>query len=117
MNVPAGAESESGRRRLPASSQESAMTTATWNGVVLAESSETVVVEGVHYFPPDSVNPAVLQPSSTTSKCYWKGTARYYTVLADGQRSVDGAWTYAEPFPSAARIKNRVAFWRGARVT
>ena len=90
---------------------------ATWNGVTLAESDDTVVVEGNHYFPPDALVDAHFRPSETTSVCPWKGTARYYDVVVGDAVNRDAAWTYPDPKPAAARIAGRVAFWRGVRVT
>jgi len=92
------------------------MVKAVWNGVTLADSSETVVVENNHYFPLSSIDPAVLKPSATTSVCGWKGTAHYYTLLADGAENRDAAWYYPEPKSAAAQIKGRVAFWKGVKV-
>jgi len=93
------------------------MTTATWNDTVLASSDDTVVVEGNHYFPRSSVADGVLEDSATTSVCPWKGTASYATVVVDGQRNVDAAWSYPEPKDAAAEIKDHVAFWKGVQVT
>ena len=92
------------------------MVKAIWNGETIAESDDTVVVEGNHYFPLDSVRPGVLTPSSTTSVCPWKGTAEYYSVHAGGDENRDAAWYYAEPKPAAAEIAGRVAFWKGVKV-
>lgn len=89
---------------------------ATWNGVVLAESERTVVVEGNHYFPPEDVRMEQLQPSDTTTVCGWKGTASYYHVEADGQRNRDAAWVYRDPKPEAASIRDHLAFWKGVTV-
>jgi uncharacterized protein (DUF427 family) len=89
---------------------------ATWNGTVLAESDDTVVVEGNHYFPPDSLNKEFFQPSETHTICPWKGEASYYNVVVDGAVNKDAAWYYPEVKPAAAEIKNRVAFWRGVKV-
>ena len=89
---------------------------AIWNGAVLAESDKTIVVEGNHYFPPDSVNREYLQESSTHSTCPWKGQASYYSVVVDGQVNRDAAWYYPNPNPVAAQIKDHVAFWRGVKV-
>ena len=89
---------------------------AIWNGAVLAESDKTIVVEGNHYFPPDSVNREYLQESSTHSTCPWKGQASYYSVVVDGQVNRDAAWYYPNPNPAAAQIKDHVAFWRGVTV-
>ena len=90
---------------------------ATWNGTVIAESNDTVVVEGNHYFPLESVKPEVLQASSHQSSCPWKGMAGYYSLLVAGETNKDAAWFYAEPKEAAARIKGRVAFWKGVQVT
>ena len=92
------------------------MVTATWNGVTLGASDETVVMERNHYFPLEAIDPAMLTPSSTTSVCPWKGTAHYYTVLAGGRENRDAAWYYPDPKPEAAAIKGRVAFWKGVTV-
>lgn len=89
---------------------------AIWNDTVIAESDDTVVVEGNHYFPLAAVNADYLVASDTTSTCPWKGTASYYTLEAGGQRNPDAAWYYAEPKPAAAEIAGRVAFWRGVDV-
>lgn len=87
-----------------------------WNGEVIAESDATVVVEGNHYFPPDSVRKECLRPSETTSVCPWKGTARYYHVVAGDEEKRDAAWYYPDPKEAAAHIKDHVAFWRGIDV-
>ena len=93
------------------------MARAEWNGVVIADTPDTVVVEGNHYFPASAIDPALLQPSSTTTVCGWKGTANYYTLVAGGAENKDAAWYYAEPKPAAAEIKGRIAFWKGVKVT
>ena len=90
---------------------------ATWNGQTIAESDDTVVVEGNHYFPFASVDPAVLSPSSTHSTCPWKGEASYYSLNVDGKVNNDAAWFYPNPKQAAAEIKDRVAFWRGVVVS
>lgn len=90
---------------------------AMWNGVVLAESDDTVEVEGNQYFPPESVKREYFSDSSTHTECPWKGTASYYTVTVDGQVNEDAAWYYPQPKDAAAQIKDRVAFWRGVQVT
>lgn len=92
------------------------MTVATWNGTVLAESEETVVVEGNHYFPRSSVRADVLRDSDTTSVCPWKGTASYYSIEVDGQLNRDAAWYYPQPKAAAAEIESRIAFWKGVTV-
>jgi uncharacterized protein (DUF427 family) len=93
------------------------MATATWNGVTIAESDDTVVVENNHYFPADSVRDGVLRPSDTTTVCPWKGTASYYTLEVDGRTNPDAAWYYPTPKDAAAQIKDRVAFWKGVQVS
>ena len=90
---------------------------AIWNGTVIAESDETIVVEGNHYFPPDSVNKEFFADSSTNTRCPWKGVASYYTVEVDGQANADAAWYYPDPSRAASEIKDYVAFWRGVQVT
>jgi len=90
---------------------------AVWNGSVLAESDETVLVEGNHYFPSESLNTAHFALSQHTSRCPWKGTASYYDVEAGGERNENAAWTYPEPNKEAAQIKDHVAFWKGVQVT
>ena len=92
------------------------MIQARWHDRVIASSDDTVVVEGNHYFPAGAVDPAVLRPSATTSKCPWKGTAHYYSIVVDGAENKDAAWYYPEPKPAAAEIKDRIAFWRGVEV-
>lgn len=89
---------------------------AMWNGAVIAESNDTVVVEGNHYFPLEGVNEAYLRDSDTTSRCPWKGLAHYYHVEVDGDVNRDAAWYYPEPNDAAASIKGRVAFWKGVTV-
>ncbi len=93
------------------------MITASWQGVVIAESEDTVLVEGNHYFPIESVRAEYLRPSETTTVCSWKGTAGYYTLEVDGQTNPDAAWFYAEPKPEAEHVRGRVAFWHGVEVT
>ncbi len=89
---------------------------AIWNDAVIAESNDTVVVEGNHYFPRDSVDDSLLKPSDTTSVCSWKGTANYYTLSVDGAANTDAAWYYWAPKSAARQIAGRVAFWRGVQV-
>lgn len=90
---------------------------AIWNGAVIADSDDTVVVEGNHYFPRSAVDSAVLRESSTTTRCPWKGEASYYSIEVDGQVNRDSAWYYPTPKPAAAQITDRIAFWRGVTVT
>jgi uncharacterized protein (DUF427 family) len=90
---------------------------AMWNGTVIAESDDTVVVEGNHYFPLAAVKAPLLEPSTHTSVCPWKGTANYYTLKVGDQRNPNAVWYYAEPKEAAKQIKGRVAFWKGVTVT
>ncbi len=90
---------------------------AVWNGVIVAESAATRVVEGNHYFPPASIDRKYFKDSETTSICPWKGEASYYTLEVDGTRNADAAWHYPKPKEAAAEIKDYIAFWRGVEVT
>lgn len=90
---------------------------AIWRETVIADSDDTVVVEGNHYFPADSVDRQYLRDNPRTSHCFWKGTAQYYDVVVDGEVNAGAAWFYAEPKPKAQHIVNRVAFWRGVTTT
>ena len=90
---------------------------AVWNQQVIAESDDTVVVEGNHYFPPDSVKREFLQDSATTTVCPWKGTANYYTLMVDGQSNPDAAWYYADTKPAADQVRGRIAFWKGVQIS
>ena len=92
------------------------MVKAVWNGAVIAESDDTVVVEGNHYFPLAAVRSDLLRPSGTTSVCPWKGTAGYYSLDVNGNENRDAAWFYARPKQAAAEIEGRVAFWKGVEV-
>ena len=89
---------------------------AVWNGAVLAESDDTEVVEGNHYFPLESVDERYLTRSRRHSVCPYKGIASYYAVEVDGETNQDAAWTYRHPFPWVRRIRDRVAFWRGVEI-
>jgi uncharacterized protein (DUF427 family) len=89
---------------------------AIWNNQVIAESNDTVVVEGNHYFPFDSVKSDFIKPSETKSSCPWKGQASYYSLVVDGELNKDAAWYYPDPKPAAFEIKGRVAFWKGVKV-
>ncbi len=93
------------------------MTTATWNGHIIASSDDIVVVEGNPYFPRESVDPAVLVASTTTTQCSWKGQANYFSIRVDGQTNTDAAWYYDQPFDAAKEIAGRVAFWKGVTIT
>lgn len=92
------------------------MPKAIWNGKVLAESDETEIVEGNHYFPPASLQPDFFQASDHTSFCGWKGTASYYDVVVDGETNAQAAWYYADPKDAASNIRGYVAFWKGVEV-
>jgi len=89
---------------------------AIFNGVVIAESDDTIVVEGNHYFPRASLRDEYIEPSKAHSVCVWKGVASYYNVHVDGATSTGAVWYYAKPSPLARRIKDRVAFWQGVQV-
>ena len=89
---------------------------ATWNGTVIAESDDTVVVENNYYFPRASLNDDYVRPSDTTSVCPWKGTASYLSLEVDGASNIDAAWFYPEPKDAAKQITDRVAFWKGVTV-
>ena len=89
---------------------------ARWNGAVIADSDETVVVEGNQYFPVESVVASSLQPSQTHTTCHWKGVASYYDVVVGGKVNSDAAWYYPEPSDAATNIKDKVAFWHGVKV-
>ena len=89
---------------------------AVWNGKVIAESHETVVIDGNHYFPESSVSRDFLVDSKNTTVCPWKGTASYYSLNVDGEINKDAAWIYPEPKPKAESIRGHIAFWRGVQV-
>jgi uncharacterized protein (DUF427 family) len=90
---------------------------ATWNDTVIAESTDTKVVEGNHYFPPDAIDDDYVEESDHTTTCPWKGEARYYDVVVDGARNGNAAWYYPSPSDAASEIKDHVAFWNGVEVT
>jgi uncharacterized protein (DUF427 family) len=92
------------------------MIRAIWNGAVLATAPETKIVEGNHYFPPDSLNRQYFTDSPTRTLCPWKGLARYYTVTVEDQINPNAAWYYPRPSPLARRIKGHVAFWNGVAI-
>lgn len=93
------------------------MVKATWNGETIAESDQTVIVEGNHYFPRTSVDEQYLDPSDTSSVCPWKGRAQYLSLVVNGERNENAAWYYPDPSPKAAAIKDHLAFWRGVQVS
>ena len=86
---------------------------ATWNDTVIAESEDTVVVEGKHYFPEASLKKEYVTFSNHKTTCAWKGQASYYSLLVNGEINTDAAWYYPAPKPAAAEITGRVAFWKG----
>ena len=92
------------------------MAKAIWEGATLAESSQTVEIEGNQYFPPDSIKQEFFQPSTHHTTCGWKGEASYYDVVVNDQRNPNAAWYYPEPKSAAKQIKGYIAFWRGVRV-
>ena len=89
---------------------------ATWNGATIAESNDTIVIEGNHYFPRDAIRQEYFQPSNTHTICPWKGEASYFNVVVNGETNKDAAWYYPDPKPAAQEIKDYVAFWRGVKV-
>ncbi len=89
---------------------------AIWNDQIIAESEQTVKVEGNHYFPPDSVKQEYLHPSQRTTTCPWKGVANYYDIEVDGKVNQGAAWYYPQPSAAASQIKDHVAFWQGVKV-
>ena len=92
------------------------MPTASWNGAVIADSDNTEVVDGNHYFPASSIRKEFFEESAKETVCSWKGTANYYHVVVDGKRNDDAAWYYPEPKSAAANIASHVAFWKGVEV-
>ena len=92
------------------------MVKAVWNGAVIADSGDTVVVEGNHYFPRAAVRAEYLTDSATTTRCGWKGEARYHSLHVDGAENKDAAWYYPDPKAAAAEIRDRIAFWKGVKV-
>ena len=90
---------------------------AKWNGVLIAESDRTVLVEGNHYFPPEDVAFEFLQRSETSTFCSWKGDASYCDLAVNGERNEDAAWYYAAPYAAASMIKEYIAFWNGVQTT
>lgn len=90
---------------------------ATWNDTVIAESDDTVVVEGNHYFPANSLKQEYVTFSNHKTSCAWKGQASYYSLMVNGELNPDAVWYYADPKPEAQMVKDRVAFWKGVKVT
>ena len=89
---------------------------ATWNGALIAESDDTVLVEGNHYFPESALNRDFVTFSNHKTSCPWKGQASYYSLLVNGEMNTDAAWYYAEPKSGAESIKGHVAFWKGVKI-
>jgi uncharacterized protein (DUF427 family) len=89
---------------------------ATWNGTLIAESDDTVLVEGNHYFPESSLNKQYIAFSNHKTSCPWKGQASYYSLNVNGDINTDAVWYYADPKPEAEQIRGRVAFWKGVKV-
>lgn len=89
---------------------------AVWHDTVLAESDDTVVVEGNHYFPPAAINREYFKASDTHTHCPWKGEASYYNVVVEDQTNKDAAWYYPQPKEAAGQIKDYIAFWKGVKV-
>jgi uncharacterized protein (DUF427 family) len=92
------------------------MPKAIWNNTVIAESEQTIVVEGNHYFPPDSVKWQYFMKSETNTVCYWKGQASYFNLEVNGNQNADAAWYYPNPKEAAIQIKDYIAFWHGVQV-
>ena len=98
-------------------SQSNGRWQAVWNEQVIAESDDTVVVEGNHYFPAEALDQSLLEPSSKETFCPWKGSASYVSLNVNGKKNEDAAWVYLEPKDAAANIRGRYAFWRGVQVS
>lgn len=90
---------------------------AIWNGEVIAESNETIIIENNHYFPPESVKKEFFKSTETHTTCPWKGVASYYSIEVNGETNTDAAWYYPETKDAAKQIENYVAFWKGVKVT
>lgn len=90
---------------------------AVWNGEVIAESDDTVVVEGNHYFPDSALRREFVTPSALHTNCPWKGTASYYSLQVKGTENRDAVWYYPTPKAGAEQVAGRVAFWKGVQVT
>ena len=93
------------------------MPKAVWNGTVIAESDDTVVVEGNHYFRPEDIKDEFFTDSDHTTKCFWKGTASYKNVVVNGETNANAAWYYPTPLAAAKNIEGRFAFWKGVDVS
>ncbi len=90
---------------------------AIWNAQIIAESDNTIAIEGNHYFPPESINKDFFKESTMHTNCPWKGLASYYHIEVDGKTNNDAAWHYPEPKEAAKEIRGHVAFWKGVNVT
>ena len=93
------------------------MARAIWRGQTIAESDDTVVVEGNYYFPRSALDDSLVRESSRTSLCPWKGTASYYSLNVDGKQNADAAWYYPDPKEAAGNITDHLAFWRGVEIS
>lgn len=93
------------------------MPKAIWNGTVIAESDRTEIVEGNHYFPPESIHREHFQQSNHQTVCGWKGTASYHDIVVNGKTNTQAAWYYPDPKPEATNIKDYIAFWNGVEIT
>ncbi len=93
------------------------MPKATWNGTIIADSDNTIVVEGNHYFPPEAINRQYFRDSDHHTTCGWKGVASYYTIVVDGKENPNAAWYYPQPKDAAKQIKGYIAFWKGVQVS
>jgi len=89
---------------------------AIWNGQVIAESDDTIIIENNHYFPREHLSMEFFVSSDKTTHCPWKGDASYYSLVVDGETNTDAAWYYPQPKAAAKEIENRVAFWRGVKM-
>ena len=93
------------------------MAQASWHGAIIADTESFEELEGNLYFPPEAIRETHLEPSETRTRCPWKGEAHYFTLVVNGKRNPDAAWTYPDPKPAAARIRGHIAFWRGVEMT
>ena len=107
---------ETAKRAIGTRSPGGTRVRAVWKGAVIAESDQTVVVEGNHYFPSDSVDRSRLRDSSSHTTCAWKGLASYYDVVVGDDVNPEAAWYYPDPKPAASQVRDRIAFWRGVKV-
>jgi uncharacterized protein (DUF427 family) len=89
---------------------------ATWNGAVIAQSDDTVVVEGNHYFPASALKREYVTFSNHRTTCQWKGEASYHSLIVNGEMNIDAVWYYPNPKPEADMVRDRVAFWKGVKV-